>query len=49
MAGENDKTPWDAVASKYMIPTCENITEAERELGAISRTYGGFPDGWGFF
>ncbi len=39
---------WDATASKVMVPTCENITEAEERLASIAEKHGGCPDGWGF-
>lgn len=40
---------WDVTASKIMMPTCENITQAEEQLAALAQRYGGSSDGWGFF
>lgn len=39
---------WSATASKIMIPTCKDITEAEQQLGMIAEKHGGHRDGWGF-
>lgn len=41
--------PWDATASKDMIPNCKNITDAEEWLHALAQTFQGRADGWGFF
>ena len=46
---EREENPWDATASIEMMPTCENITEAEERLGLIAQRYHGRPDGWSFF
>jgi hypothetical protein len=40
---------WDVTASKVLVPTCENITEAEELLNAIAQPHEGRSDGWGFF
>ena len=39
---------WDVTASKAMVPTCKNITEAELNLDVHACRYGGRADGWGF-
>lgn len=39
---------WDVVASSEMVPSVEQITRCEEELGALVQTFGGHSDGWGF-
>jgi hypothetical protein len=39
---------YDVTVSREMVPTCENITETEKELASIAKGFGGYPDGWGF-
>ena len=46
---DRDDDPWDVTISKVMLPTCENITQAEERLNGLAQTYGGRSDGWGFF
>lgn len=46
---EREEDPWDATASKDMIPNCENITNTEERLHVLAQTYRGRADGWGFF
>ncbi len=40
--------PWDVTVSKEMIPSAENVTEAEEKLGVLAQTFEGHADGWGF-
>jgi hypothetical protein len=47
-ASDDDAEFWDVTASKVMVPTCRNITDAEERLGALARPHHGLPDGWGF-
>ena len=37
----------DLIASRSMRLDYQEITDAERELADLARTYGGSPDGWG--
>ncbi|TCR82210.1 ribonuclease E inhibitor RraB [Rhizobium sp. BK376] len=46
---EREVDPWDVIASKEMILTCEAITDTEEYLDALARSYRGQADGWGFF
>lgn len=46
---EREADQWDVTASKYMIPSCENITSAEEQVGKLASQYCGNTDGWGFF
>ena len=39
---------WDAVASTEMVPSVEQITRSEQELGALAKRFGGHSDGWIF-
>lgn len=45
---ERAEGPWDAIAAKRMIPSCENVTATEQRLGDLARSHGGRADGWGF-
>jgi multidrug resistance efflux pump len=46
---EQDEYPWDATATKEMVPSAEEITSVEEMLDALARNEGGRADGWGFF
>ena len=46
---EREEEQWDVTASREMVPTCENITDTEVDLGALAQAHGGRADGWGFF
>ena len=46
---ERESDPWDVTASEKMTPTCETITDTEKRLDALARSYQGRADGWGFF
>ncbi len=39
---------YDVTVSKEMVPTCENITLAEDELGKLAERHDGQSDGWEF-
>lgn len=44
---EEPKT-WDVVVSAELVPSVEQITRHEQELGSLARSFGGHSDGWGF-
>ena len=46
---DREEDPWDVTASKDMVPTCENITDADERLHALAQAHQGRADGWGFF
>jgi hypothetical protein len=46
---ERENNPWDVTVSKVMQPTCENITNTEKQLDDLARLHRGRSDGWGFF
>lgn len=46
---EHEEMPWQVQAHPILIPTHENITGYENQLGQDSALYGGRNDGWGCF
>jgi hypothetical protein len=40
---------FDVTVSIFMMPSCDNITEAEERLRNLAARFEGRADGWGFF
>ena len=41
--------PWTCECSTRMLANYESVIAIQRELGEISKDFGGIPDGWGSF
>jgi hypothetical protein len=46
-SGTADSHPWDVVATRLMVPSLDDITDAEVSLGKVAKELGGEMDGWG--
>jgi hypothetical protein len=46
---EHNELPWQVQAHPVMIPTHENISGYENQLGEDAAVFGGRNDGWGCF
>lgn len=41
--------PWTCECSTRMLATYDGVVAIQRELAALGKPYGAFPDGWGTF
>jgi hypothetical protein len=44
-----ERTMWQVVVQRYMVPTHHDITALEAQLAEVASSVGGEPDGWGCF